>query len=291
MNLLHHYININEAEISYFECVGEEFTDRTVLLIHGGGLHARYWDATIRMLGPTFRSLAVELRGHGRSEKVGPYTWKQLADDVIRFARSLRLDQVLVVGHSMGGHVALQVAAELDEYLKGLILVDPVVYDPRVYELDESQRLFKSPEEHPFAKRRPTWNSPSEWYEVLREREPYKHWDLEILWDYCAHGLVPDGKGKYELCCPPLVEAETLLGNSSMNVHPLLPKIQTRVAVIRCKVARGMRHPLDTFHSLTWPKLAEQLPNARDYYFPELFHFLPMQRPQVIVSEILRLAD
>lgn len=291
VNLQNRYIQINAAEISYFENVDEGIAGQSVLFIHGAGCHARCWDATIRILGSSLRSIAIELRGHGRSQKVGPYSWKQFGQDVCAFIQSLNLSDLLVVGHSMGGHIALQVAAELQECVAGLVLVDPLVFDSRAYELSAKVQLFNSPEEHPVAKRRSKWNSPSEWFEVLREREPYKRWNLEILWDHCTHGLVLDGSGKYELCCPPLVEAETYLGNSSVNVHPLLSKIQTPVAVIRCQVARGMRHPMDAIHSLTWPKLAENLPNARDYYFPDVFHFVPMQRPDIIANAVREFAQ
>ncbi len=260
--------------------------DRMLLFIHGAGCHARCWDAVIAELGYPCRAIAIELRGHGRSEQQGPYAWEQFGLDACALVEALGLTSVVCVGHSLGGHVAIQVAARLQDRLSALVLVDPAVLDPRSYGLGKGAGIFNSPSEHPVARRRRQWDSAAQWFHTLKYRDPYNLWDRQILWTHCRYGLHRTASGLFELCCPPLVEAETYVSIADTNVHPLLPAIRTPVHVLRAKVAQGMRHPLDSKHSPTWPKLAESFPNARDQYLPSVFHFIPMQRPDLVADAI-----
>ena len=281
-----HFIEINSVELAYFEFLGDGPGEQTLVFIHGAGCHARSWDAVIDHLGPTCRVIAIELRGHGRSQKQGPYSWQQFGLDTCGLIEALGLTSIVCVGHSLGGHVAIQAAARLRECFAALVLVDPTVFDPRAYGLGKRGLLFDSPSEHPVARRRRLWNSPAQWYEVLRSRSPHKLWDPDILWTHCQYGLQPTEAGLYELCCPPLVEAETYLSTADTDVHPLLPSIQTPVHILRAKMAKGMRHPMDSEHSLTWPHLVDGFPNARDQYLPEVSHYIPMQRPDLIADAV-----
>lgn len=281
-----HFIEINSVKLAYFELLGDCPDGQTLVFIHGAGCHARCWDAVIRRLGPSCHTIAIELRGHGRSQKQGPYAWGQFGLDACGLIEALGLSSIVCVGHSLGGHVAIQVAARLQDRLDGLLLVDPTVFDPRAYRLGKSAQLFDSPSEHPVARRRRLWNSPLQWFHALKDRNPYSLWDPEILWTHCEHGVQPTESGLFALCCPPLVEAETYLSTADTDVHPLLPGIGIPVRILRAKMAKGMRHPMDSEHSLTWPKLVDRFPNAKDEYLPEVSHFIPMQRPDLIVDAL-----
>lgn len=294
MNPQLHYSRIRGAELAHFEWNFDSVNKITVLFIHGAGCHARCWDGTIRAIerSPSLvsRLIAVELRGHGRSSQKGPYTWDQFGADTVALIEELDLQSVLLVGHSMGGHVALQTVGRLQERVSGLLLVEPAVYPPRSYRLSRTMQFFDSPSEHPVAQRRSTWTSPNEWFDVLRDRKPYTLWNQDILWDHCQYGVVPTDSGQYELCCPPLIEAESYLEGLSTDVHGILGSIRVPTRILRAKTAPGMRHPMDTVHSVTWPLLAERIPNADDFYYPELSHCIPMQRPELVADAITALS-
>jgi pimeloyl-ACP methyl ester carboxylesterase len=86
--------------------------------------------------------VAVDLRGHGRSDKPEQdYTVAGLAEDVVWIARQLELAQIVLVGHSLGGIVALDAAARHPELVAAAVLIDPspVVRPPG---LDELARPF-----------------------------------------------------------------------------------------------------------------------------------------------------
>lgn len=101
--------------------------------IHGSGqplilLHGAYM--TIDMMGPllsglagTHRVIAVEQQGHGRTADIDrPITYEQMADDTAALARHLEVGTADVVGFSMGGGVALQLAIRHPELVRRLVV-------------------------------------------------------------------------------------------------------------------------------------------------------------------------
>ncbi|GAA2212283.1 hypothetical protein GCM10009850_077450 [Nonomuraea monospora] len=78
-----------------------------VLLLHGLGGTLLHWDAVAPLLTGSHRVVAMDLRGHGLSGD-GPWEWEAVLDDVQAVIDHLGLDQPLVVGHSLGGMVAVR---------------------------------------------------------------------------------------------------------------------------------------------------------------------------------------
>jgi pimeloyl-ACP methyl ester carboxylesterase len=99
-----------------------------VVFVHGLGGSAGQWEAQLAHLRPHTRALALDLRGHGRSTAAAgdAYTVADLAADVTAVADELGLERFVVVGHSLGGSVAIETARrEGAERVAGLLLVDP----------------------------------------------------------------------------------------------------------------------------------------------------------------------
>lgn len=280
------YIDAHGIRLAYFETEERTPSNKTLLLVHGLGCHARSWDATLELLKPSQRTICVELRGHGRSEKRKPYRWDQFGKDLCSFIQVMDLNSIVAVGHSLGGHALIQAAALLTSRFWALVLLEPVVFNPIAYSDAAYPKMFGSPEEHPYAKRRLLWNSMEEWMEFIKVRNPFKLWDFAVLQDHCKYGIEPADNGQFKLCCPPLVEAEASIHTTDTNVHPLLPSVRVPTTVVRAKSAPGFRHPKDTIHSVTWPQLAENLPQGTDKQLDEVSHFIPMQRPDVVASEL-----
>jgi pimeloyl-ACP methyl ester carboxylesterase len=98
-----------------------------VLFVHSLAGNTRQWAAQLAHLRPGRRAVALDIRGHGRSAPPtdGAYSIPSLAADVWAVADALDLGRVVLVGHSMGGAVALACAAARPERTAGLLLVDP----------------------------------------------------------------------------------------------------------------------------------------------------------------------
>ncbi len=97
-----------------------------VVLLHGFPLDLSMWDAQRETLGSMYRVITPDLRGHGRSAAPdGIYPIDDMADDVVETLDSLRIAEPVVLGGlSMGGYVALSIAARYPKRLRGLILMN-----------------------------------------------------------------------------------------------------------------------------------------------------------------------
>ncbi len=104
-----------------------------VVLVHCWSCDASYWDATVAALAADHRVVAVDLAGHGASgTQRQQYTMAAFAQDVVAVMQALDLRDAVVVGHSMGGKVAVFVADAAPDRVVGLIGVDTLhnVQDP-----------------------------------------------------------------------------------------------------------------------------------------------------------------
>jgi len=278
---------VNGVELQLFEWPGD---GPTVFFAHATGFHARCWDAVIRLLAE-YRCLALDMRGHGRSEQPPPpYLWKYFGEDVAALAIELGLEGALAVGHSKGGY-AITLAASLQPGIfSKLLLVDPVVLPRAAYAAAANLGAERPGEGHFAAKRRNNWASPEEMVERFRGREPFSHWDPVVLHDYCQYGLVPnpDGDG-YVLACPPAIEASTYAGSSGGDIYDRIEALDLPVRILRAR-PRTPESPGDMTSSPTNPDLARHFKHAEDVFLPHFTHFIPMQDPAYIASQVRELA-
>ncbi len=120
----HRYVEVEGLKLHYLDWGGDP-DKRTFLLLHGGAAHAHWWDGVAPMLTPYGRVLALDFRGHGRSQWAdsGNYGPPAYLKDVSGLIDSLGT-RVVLVGHSMGGAVAQWVAVTHPELLDALVIVD-----------------------------------------------------------------------------------------------------------------------------------------------------------------------
>jgi pimeloyl-ACP methyl ester carboxylesterase len=100
--------------------------DPSVMLIHGNGGHARWWDPLIPWLVPGWRLVVPHLRGHGDSEWAEPprYALADFSKDLDAVMDALLPTPAPLIGHSMGGRIALSLAARRPERVTGLAVLD-----------------------------------------------------------------------------------------------------------------------------------------------------------------------
>jgi pimeloyl-ACP methyl ester carboxylesterase len=98
-----------------------------LVLLHGAGSSHQCWPAELRRL-PGWNVLAVDLPGHGRSEGIGPRSIARYSLALADFLAELQIYQAVLVGHSMGGAIALQFALEHPALTTGLGLVASGAY-------------------------------------------------------------------------------------------------------------------------------------------------------------------
>lgn len=102
-----------------------------LLFVHGWQGDRSIWDPIVERLRDRFRCVAADLRGFGASSSApGPYTLEQYSEDLRALVKFLGLGRVVVIGHSMGGKVAVRFALDAPELVEALVLVAPVPLGP-----------------------------------------------------------------------------------------------------------------------------------------------------------------
>ncbi|MCY4472218.1 MAG: alpha/beta fold hydrolase [Kistimonas sp.] len=114
-------------EILHHKMAGQ---GQVVVLLHGLFGSMDNLAAAGRSLADTYQTLAVDLRNHGRSFHSDAMSIELMAEDLLRLLDHLELPQVTLVGHSLGGKVAMQVALLQPERVRALVVGDiaPVTY-------------------------------------------------------------------------------------------------------------------------------------------------------------------
>lgn len=101
-----------------------------LIVLHGLFGSARNWAGHARSLADTHHVYALDLRNHGSSGRAMTMTYEEMAEDVAGFIADEDLSAPLVLGHSMGGKVAMQLALNAPDLIRALMVVDiaPVSY-------------------------------------------------------------------------------------------------------------------------------------------------------------------
>lgn len=279
-------LRVNGVDITYFDWppLPERQAEPSILLVHATGFHARCWDQVISHLEGR-HVIAVDMRGHGRSAKIPPFTWDVFGQDLAGLVEVLGLEGAVAAGHSMGGHSLVTAAAMRPSAFQRLLLIDPVIKAPDDY---NNPSPLQDVSEHPVARRRAIWESWESMFEQFADRAPFSAWDSSVLRDYCRYGLITDEKtNDLVLACPPKIEASIYINALSSNVHELLPDIRQPVTILRAKLPPPDRALMDFSVSPTWPRLAERFPKAVDVHLPELSHFIPMEQPRLVANYLI----
>jgi len=113
------------------------FTDKgvgpTLLILHGLFGASDNWNQIAKTLIDDYRIIQVDLRNHGKSFHSKEMNYRVMAEDVKNLLTHLNLSSAHILGHSMGGKVAMELSQHYPAFCKSLIIVDiaPRQYHPR----------------------------------------------------------------------------------------------------------------------------------------------------------------
>jgi pimeloyl-ACP methyl ester carboxylesterase len=271
------FLTVDGLRIAVWHWPGE---GRPLLFAHATGFHARCWDQVICQFTGR-RVVAIDLRGHGRSDKPEPpYHWRWFARDVAGVAEQLNLRDAIGIGHSMGGHSIVEAAAMCPAAFSSLLLVDPTIFEEAYYGM---------PRRHDASfilRRRNQWKSWEEMFERFHNRPPFAQWRPQVLRDYCEFGVLPRGD-EYVLACPPEAEASIYAASNApeANLYSMIPGIRQSVTIMRGDRLWNL-DSFDLMASPTAPGLAAQFPHGRDILLEGRNHYIPMETPELVAREI-----
>ena len=114
------FVKANNSSI-YYEAAG---SGEPVLFVHGDTLDMHMWDAQFDLFSKGYLTLRLDLRGFGKSDMPDGSAF-QHADDIAAILDILNIDSAHIVGHSMGGSIAVDFAVKYPERMRGLVVVNP----------------------------------------------------------------------------------------------------------------------------------------------------------------------
>ena len=97
---------------------------KPLLILHGLMGMLDNWQGIAKELSPDFNVFTIDLRNHGHSPHNSEFSYECMANDVLEFVDDMGFHEILLMGHSMGGKVAMKFAQNNSELVEKLIVVD-----------------------------------------------------------------------------------------------------------------------------------------------------------------------
>ncbi|MBX6378169.1 MAG: alpha/beta hydrolase, partial [Clostridia bacterium] len=272
------YAQVRGVRLHYLQW-GEPVTGGTVVLLHANGMAAGLWVPVARRLARQWPVLALDFRGHGRSERpAGPYAFGEFAADVTAWLDDLGIGPVHGLGHSLGAVSFCLAAAERPDLFRALVLVEPPV-KARAWYADASLSAEDWELVRRTLRRRRVWPDRTAAREHLSLRQPYARWEPEVLERFLADALEDLPDGSVGLRFPPEYEAHLYRTMTAIPVWEV-------AARVTCPVLLTCGAGGDALPPAVAGELAATFPAGRLARLPEgTTHMAPMELP-VAVAEL-----
>lgn len=125
-----HFVNVRGYKTRYWD-VG--FSNSVVILIHGFGLSCDIWHYNMTDLSRFHRVVAIDFWGSGKTDATKKkFTTEEYAEFLLWFMDALKIQKAKIVGHSLGGLIALQIASNHPEYVEKVMLVGSAGFTTKV---------------------------------------------------------------------------------------------------------------------------------------------------------------
>jgi pimeloyl-ACP methyl ester carboxylesterase len=236
--------------------------DPAIILVHGWATDANYWNAQFGPLKAKYTVVAVDLAGHGASSKSRTdWSMANYGEDVATVARRLPNQQIILVGHSMGGTVSLEAARRIGDRVIGIIVVDAL----------KSIGLPPTPQP-----------------EINKRVAPFRTDFIGSVRKYVTEELFEKGadplfvqKVAYDMSLePPEVGIPSLQALLSMDFATVLPDIHVPVLAINSDMG-----------TTDEKRIRKLLPTFKAEVIPHTSHFLMMEVPDKFNPVLLRDID
>ncbi len=121
------HVTVNGVDVAYVDSGG---TKPPMVFIHGLSSYLSFWEYQLPYFAKTHRVIALDLPGYGASARPdAPYTPPWFADVVSSWMTEIGVERAVIVGHSMGGNIAVQLALSHPERVDRLVLSAPAGFE------------------------------------------------------------------------------------------------------------------------------------------------------------------
>lgn len=124
------WADIGDLRMHYLDWGGD---GPPILALHGLASSSHWYDLVAPELAKNYRVIAPDQRGHGQTTQAAAgYDWRTLASDVSGLMNHLSVDEFTVLGHSWGGNIAINLAADYPDRVSSLVMIDGGFFGARL---------------------------------------------------------------------------------------------------------------------------------------------------------------
>ncbi len=252
-----------------------------IVLLHGLASTSHIWDMVAPILAQNHAVIAVDQRGHGESDKPNDgYDIESVTKDAIGIIDKLGIEKPLVVGHSWGGSVALNLAVEAPQSVKGLTWVDGgMINVSNRYPSIEEAKVEMAPPDFTGVK-----------VEGFLDRVRTRH----------EQNGMPPGVAEIVLANFEILEDRTIKARLSRDNHlriieglwdhkprELYAKVQCPVLIMPARQQNNLATQERGQRRLMLVEEAEErLPTSKTVWLEDSIHDVPIQRPELVAGLI-----
>jgi len=189
-------IENQKGDLSYSKWNSDSENKNLLILIHGTGAHKRWWYPIAPHFTKNANVIAVDLPGMGDSGFREKYSIKDFGQCIISIIEKeksdMLIDNVFIVGHSLGGQVAAYVASEEKELVSSLIMIDtfirPPDWDPSQHEGGPLRMIKYYPDKTTILKR----------FRLLPEQECLNDWFVRYISEHSVRKTEEGWRWKFD---------------------------------------------------------------------------------------------
>jgi pimeloyl-ACP methyl ester carboxylesterase len=260
------WVEVDGARIHYLRWGDREKPG--IVLVHGGAAHAHWWSFIAPLLTSQYHVAALDLSGHGDSDRRREYRREAWADEVMAVARhSGIVGAPLLVGHSMGGIVCIGAAARFGDRLAGAVIVDSPVRRPDPESEEGTRgRAFRNPKTYR------DFETAVAKFRLIPPQPCENPWIVEHVARHSLHETAEGWTWKFDPAVFRRATPEAISEN--------LSQVRCRVAVFRGELS-----------DLVTPDVADYMyelldRNAPVVEIPQAHHHLLLDQPLAFVSAL-----
>ena len=189
-------INDKDGKISYSKWVSKSNSTNLLIFIHGTGAHKKWWDPIAPQFLNESNVIAVDLPGMGDSDFRDTYSitdfGKCIFSIIDKEKIEMNIENIYIVGHSLGGQVAAYVASEKKNLVTSLIMIDtfirPPDYDPSQHEGGPLRKIKHYPEKITILER----------FRLMPEQTCHNTWFLRYIAEYSVKETQDGWRWKFD---------------------------------------------------------------------------------------------
>ena len=250
-------INFNNLNLNYQD---RGSGDTAIFFLHYFGGSSRSWNEVVDAMASTCRCIAPDLRGFGQSSAPAAYHVADSTDDMEALRAALNIERFILVGHSMGGKIALEWASRQPEGLQNLLLLAPSPPTPEPMSDDDRENLRRS----------------------YGDRDAMS----QIIGDITAQTLPPEIFQRTlddDLNSSQAAWNAWLDVGSRENIAAQMAHINVAVRVLTGSADEGMKA------EMLQREVVARLSDARLEIVPDCGHLIPIEKPQFVIETLHQL--